>query len=118
MYEYKAHVMRVVDGDTFDAQVELGFNVSLKLRFRLQGIDTPEITHAKTQDEKDKGYAAKGRLSQLIEGKEVVLKSFKPNGVQGPIFEAVYNRWEAAVFVGSVNVAQQLKDEGYSKVVL
>ena len=42
MYEYKATVDRVVDGDTVDFIVDLGFSVKIKIRTRLAGVDTPE----------------------------------------------------------------------------
>ena len=45
MYEYKAKVDRVVDGDTVDFIVDLGFNVQMKIRGRLAGVDTPERGH-------------------------------------------------------------------------
>tara|TARA_R110000796_G_scaffold158051_8_gene274788 strand:- start:1503 stop:1817 length:315 start_codon:yes stop_codon:yes gene_type:complete len=46
MYEYKATVDRVVDGDTVDFIVDLGFSVQMKIRGRLAGVDTPERGHA------------------------------------------------------------------------
>lgn len=42
MYQYRAQVVRVVDGDTLDLRVDLGFHVNLNIRARLVGIDTPE----------------------------------------------------------------------------
>lgn len=45
MYEYKAMVDRVVDGDTVDFIVDLGFSVQMKIRGRLAGVDTPERGH-------------------------------------------------------------------------
>tara|TARA_R100000808_G_C2119547_1_gene131177 strand:+ start:71 stop:385 length:315 start_codon:yes stop_codon:yes gene_type:complete len=45
MYEYKAIVDRVVDGDTVDFYVDLGFSVGMKIRGRLSGVDTPERGH-------------------------------------------------------------------------
>ena len=42
MYEYRCQIMRVVDGDTVDLEVDLGYHVSLSIRGRLLGIDTPE----------------------------------------------------------------------------
>lgn len=45
MYEYKATVDRVVDGDTVDFVVDLGFSVQMKIRGRLAGVDTPERGH-------------------------------------------------------------------------
>ncbi|MEO1945610.1 MAG: hypothetical protein ABGY11_15010 [Candidatus Thioglobus sp.] len=45
MYEYRAKVDRVIDGDTVDFIVDLGFNVSIKIRGRFAGVDTPERGH-------------------------------------------------------------------------
>ena len=45
MYEYNAKVDRVVDGDTVDFIVDLGFNINIKIRTRLIGVDTPERGH-------------------------------------------------------------------------
>jgi endonuclease YncB( thermonuclease family) len=63
---YYAQVLRVIDGDTFEALVDLGFGISQKFKVRLDGIDTPEV---KT----DAGKKAKEFVRQLIEGKEVTL---------------------------------------------
>ena len=45
MYEYKARVGRIVDGDTVDLYVDLGFNITTKIRGRLINVDTPERGH-------------------------------------------------------------------------
>jgi len=45
MYEYRATVDRVVDGDTVDLIIDLGFNIKIKIRGRLEGVDTPERGH-------------------------------------------------------------------------
>lgn len=45
MYEYKARIKRIVDGDTLDLQVDLGFNVNINIRGRLVGVNTPERGH-------------------------------------------------------------------------
>jgi micrococcal nuclease len=74
MYEYKATINRVVDGDTVDVDIDLGFGVWLKdERVRIMGIDTPE---SRTRDkiEKKFGLAAKARLKSLL-GKTAVLKT-------------------------------------------
>ena len=76
MYEYNAKVKRVVDGDTVDAYIDLGFDVSKSIRIRLKGIDTPE---SRTRDlvEKRYGLGAKHRMVELLEnnGNEFVIKS-------------------------------------------
>ena len=58
---------RVVDGDTIDAYIDLGFDVSIKKRIRFMGIDTPE-SRTRDLEEKARGLAAKDRLKNLLEG--------------------------------------------------
>lgn len=66
MYEYKIkEIDRIVDGDTVDATIDLGFDVLYKTRVRLYGINTPE-TRTKDLEEKAKGLAAKERLNEII----------------------------------------------------
>jgi micrococcal nuclease len=74
LYHYRAKVLRVVDGDTVDVMLELGFNVSLKERVRLYGINAPE---SRTRDklEKVKGLAAKDFVVEWTEDRadEIVI---------------------------------------------
>lgn len=66
MYEYRAKINRVVDGDTVDVDIELGFDIVLtSQRVRIMGIDTPE---SRTSDAVEKvfGLAAKNRLKELL----------------------------------------------------
>ena len=74
MYEYRAHVIKVIDGDTVDVVIDLGFGVMLKdERVRIMGIDTPE---SRTRDKVEDlfGEAAKARVGQLL-AHDVVLKT-------------------------------------------
>ena len=74
MYEYKCKINRVVDGDTVDVDIDLGFNIVLTdERVRIMGIDTPE---SRTRDKTEKvfGLAAKYRLKELL-GKTTILKT-------------------------------------------
>jgi len=75
-YTYDALVTNVIDGDTIDADVDLGFDVHTRMRFRLAGIDTPEI-RSSNADEKAAGLKAKEYLTKLIGGKRVVIESIK-----------------------------------------
>jgi len=61
MYTYKITVDRVVDGDTIDANIDLGFDVSVKKRIRFMGINAPE-SRTRNAEEKVKGLAAKERV--------------------------------------------------------
>ena len=76
MYEYKAKVLRVVDGDTVDVDIDLGFGIWMhKERVRMMGIDTPE---SRTRDKVEKtfGLASKNRLKELLPvGSITVLKT-------------------------------------------
>ena len=65
MFEYNAEVLRIVDGDTLDARIDLGFDVHVNKRIRLMGIDTWE-SRTRDKDEKVKGLAAKARLKELL----------------------------------------------------
>ena len=72
MYEYKCKVLKVIDGDTVDVDIDLGFGVWLhKERVRIMGIDTPE---SRTSDKLEKvfGLAAKERLISLL-GEDAIL---------------------------------------------
>jgi len=73
MYEYRATISRVVDGDTVDAVVDLGFFMTAHIRFRVYGIDTPEIRGK----EKVEGLKAKQQVVDWIEGKTVVIRTEK-----------------------------------------
>lgn len=76
MFEYEAKVKRIVDGDTIDSYIDLGFNVHVDKRIRFLGIDTPE---SRTRDltEKRYGLGAKYRLTEMLESNEnkFILKS-------------------------------------------
>ena len=74
MYEYRAKVLKVVDGDTVDVDIDLGFNTWItNERVRIMGIDTPE-SRTSNAIEKKFGLAAKERLKSLL-GKTAVLKT-------------------------------------------
>ena len=74
MHEYKVNILKLVDGDTVDVDIDLGFGIWLrKERVRIMGIDTPE---SRTSDKVEKvfGLAAKNRLSSLL-GAEAILQT-------------------------------------------
>ena len=66
MYEYRINIVKIIDGDTVDVDIDLGFGVWLKKqRIRLYGIDTPE-SRTRDLDEKRYGLMAKKFLTQQI----------------------------------------------------
>ena len=67
MYTYNIKLDRVIDGDTIDANIDLGFDTWVKKRVRFAGVNTPE-SRTRDLEEKAKGLAAKDRVKQLLEG--------------------------------------------------
>ena len=74
MYKYNAKLDRVVDGDTVDAFVDLGFDTWKKVRIRMHGMNAPE-SRTRNLEEKAKGIAAKVRLEELLESGRFILQS-------------------------------------------
>ena len=66
MYTYNAKLDRVVDGDTVDALVDLGFDTWKKVRIRMYGMNAPE-SRTRDLEEKARGLAAKDRLAEILE---------------------------------------------------
>ena len=106
MFIYNAKCLRVVDGDTVDATVDLGFDTWKKIRIRLVGINTPE-SRTRDLEEKARGLAAKNFLIDLLKkhNNEFVLHS---QGV------GKYGRCLGNLFLGEVNVNDLLINEGHA----
>ena len=68
-HEFQAKLVRVVDGDTADAMIDLGFNVWVKERIRFHGVDTWE-SRTRDLEEKKKGLAAKAYVKDLLENSD------------------------------------------------
>ena len=109
MYEYTAKLKRVVDGDTVDAYIDLGFNVHVDKRIRFMGIDTPE---SRTRDltEKRYGLGAKYRLIEMLEENDniFVLKSHG-TGKFGRVLGELFHHPES-----ELSINQMLIDEGHA----
>jgi len=83
MYEYRVKsVLAVVDGDTIDVDIDLGFDISLTKRVRLAGIDTPE-SRTTNKEEKVLGLEVKELLKKkLKEAKSIVIKTQLPDSTE------------------------------------
>jgi len=118
MYEYKALVERVVDGDTIDVIIDLGFKTWKKVRVRMEGINTPE-SRTRDLEEKKRGLAAKDRLVEILKynNNECTLK-VSGVGKFGRAIASVYvNTLSPASDQSSmtiVNVNKQLIEEGHA----
>ncbi len=76
MYEYNCEVKRIVDGDTVDVVIDLGFDIHYSSRVRLYGIDTPE-SRTRNKDEKVRGLMSKEYLTDALSKGQVVIKTHK-----------------------------------------
>jgi len=103
MYEYKIVVKKVVDGDTLDADIDLGFNTLVRRRLRVTGIDTPE-SRTKDLKEKEMGLKAKKLVADAVKSADVVIvKSYG---------EDKYGRVLVDLFCDKENIAEKLIAEG------
>ena len=113
MYEYKALINRVVDGDTVDVDINLGFGIWMRdERVRVMGIDTPE---SRTSDEMEKifGFAAKNRLKELIpEGSIQILKTEVDK--DGEDAKGKFGRILGDFIVEGHRITEILVDEGHA----
>ena len=104
---YDCEVIKIVDGDTVDCILNLGFNITIKQRVRLYGINTPE---SRTTDlkEKEKGIASKNRLEQILKdnGMKCVLKSY---GV------GKFGWCLGVILIKNENINKKLVEEGWAK---
>jgi len=103
-------VLKVVDGDTIDADIDLGFDISLTKRVRLAGIDTPE---SRTTDLKEKalGLEVKEWLKKRLEGaKDILIKTQLPDSTEK------YGRILGKLYINNeeTSLNEQMIDEGYA----
>ena len=109
VYRIKS-VGRVVDGDTVDADIDLGFDISLTKRIRLAGIDTPE-SRTKDQEEKKLGLEAKEWLKhRLKDAEDIIIKTELPDSTEK------YGRIIGHLFINGeeVSLNNQMIAEGYA----
>ena len=110
MYEYACEIIRVVDGDTVDVDIDLGFGVWMKKqRIRLYGVDTPE-SRTRDLEEKAKGLEAKAYVKDLLENSDDGKFSIISHGV------GKYGRVLGELFVKGhdTSVNELLKENGHA----
>jgi micrococcal nuclease len=111
MYEYHVKkVTNVVDGDTIDVEIDLGFDISFSSRVRLAGIDTPE-SRTTNKAEKVLGLEAKEYVkSKIKDAKDVVIKTEKMDSSEK------YGRILGWIFLdgSKVSVNEQMIADGYA----
>ena len=106
-FSYRVNkVTKVVDGDTIDVVIDLGFDIMYKSRFRLFGIDTPE---SRTRDKVEKKYVllAKQFLKDHLKGK-IVIKTHKDNET------GKFGRILGEIFVDGININELMCKKGHA----
>ena len=109
MYEYRVKaVTKVVDGDTIDVDIDLGFNITYSQRVRLASIDTPE-SRTTNKLEKALGLEVKEFLKEKLKGKtDIVIKTEKPDSSEK------YGRILGHLMVDGISLNQEMIDKGYA----
>ena len=108
MYTYKAKVLKVIDGDTIDVLIDLGFDIQHKIRLRLFGINTPE-TRTKDLKEKYLGLTSKWYLSHLLKNRDIIVKTYKTGK---------YGRYLATIYLkgSKKSINQKILEEGLAEI--
>jgi len=110
MFEYRSNLIKIIDGDTIDVDLDLGFAVILKKqRIRLYGINTPE-SRTRDLEEKRYGLAAKARLRELLEDADTItVKTAIDKKARGK-----YGRILGTIYADDINVNEKLLEEGHA----
>ena len=103
MYEYKCEVKRIVDGDTVDVIIDLGFSILYSTRVRLYGIDTPE-SRTRDKDEKVRGLLSKDYLKEWLDQGGVIIRTYRDK-------KGKFGRVLCEMVVGGRNINLLMVDE-------
>ena len=108
MYEYRCKIVKIIDGDTVDVDIDLGFGVWMhKERIRLYGIDTPE-SRTRDLDEKARGKMAAAFVQSSVEEGELIQIRTKLKDSRGK-----YGRVLGELIVDGININQLMIDKHY-----
>jgi len=107
VYEYRGKVTRVVDGDTVDCILDLGFNIHHSCRVRLLGIDTPE-SRTRDREEKARGLLSKQALKDLLTEKDFVIKTHKKKA------KGKFGRVLGELWIAEKNINKEMIELGYA----
>lgn len=99
LYNFRATCTNVVDGDTADLVIDVGFHLTTKQRVRFLGINTPERNQAGYQEAKD-------FVIESILGKDIIVQTYKTDA---------FGRYLATLYVDNVNLNVELLEKGLAK---
>jgi len=108
LYKYKGKIIRVIDGDTMDISVDLGFGITIEQRFRINDFDAPETWRPRNEAEKKHGEQATNRAKELLTGNFIYMESSKVPGI--------YGRYSTSIWLDDGrNFAEVMISEGFQK---
>jgi endonuclease YncB( thermonuclease family) len=108
-YRYKGRVLRVVDADTVDATLDLGFGITFTQRFRIDAFDAPETWRPRNGAEEEHGERATRRAIELLMDKDLFFSTSKTAGI--------YGRYGAQIFLpDGRDYANLMILEGFAKL--
>ncbi len=110
MYEYKCELIKVVDGDTIDLNVSLGFDTYTKQRFRLYGINAPE-TRTRDLEEKARGNESKQFLINHLFNKELTIQTMKDK-------KGKFGRWLGIIYADGVDLNAAMVSRGLAELYM
>mgnify|MGYP003141144825 FL=1 len=114
MYTYKAKLDRVIDGDTIDVKIDLGFDISVKKRVRFTGINTPE-SRTRDLEEKKLGLAAKDRVKSILAENDSFIVESKEVGKFGRVLGEIFiNTVDSVESEEEISLNELLKTEGHA----
>lgn len=109
-YKYKGKIFNIVDADTFDAIIDVGFGITVTQRFRVDSFDAPETFRPRNEAEKIHGTAAKNRATELLLNKKLIFITTK--------IPEIYGRYGAQIYMeDGRDFAQVMIEEGFQKHV-
>lgn len=109
MYTYNAELIEVIDGDTLDLKVDLGFDTSISIRVRLSGVDTPEIRTTNLA-EKERGLKARDFVKEIFakNGNKCVVQTVKDK-------KEKYGRYLATILFKDISLNLMLLENNHKK---
>jgi endonuclease YncB( thermonuclease family) len=107
LYEYKATVLKVVDGDTYDLLIQCGFNITIQHRVRLLNVDAFETKpiRGNTDEQVELGKKIKGIMESLLTGKDVLIHTVKDRGDK-------YGRYLVDMYFDDLYINNYVKESG------
>ena len=106
MFEYSCTIVKVVDGDTVDVIIDLGFSIHFSTRVRLYGIDTPE-SRTRDKDEKVRGFLSKDYLKDWLDQGGVIIRTYRDK-------KGKFGRVLGEMVVGGRNINLLMVEENYA----